>query len=253
MNKAQVNGMRGQSRTWSSTIVNTPFFTECEANSVSILNPHLIVGYYHLWGMPLFMNLDFDADAPLVVWDNIYPNTQSLPFDGMNYASNYAYSPFSSFTQTKAGGSLPAPPDPIAPLTLSNYDYTIGEQFFYWYKTIDTGMSKARGGGVLTPNNPFMKTTTYHDEIAINPVTSINNNFSSFSAFNFIDMLDESYCDISKYFVHNQTTAWGGIGRTLDSAVLTSWQNEFQCGDFLIQIMYLDRGHGFEFERTLIP
>ena len=66
-------------------------------------------------------------------------------------------------------------------------------------------------------------------------------------------MLDESYCDISKYFVHNQTTAWGGVTRTLDGAILTDWETAFQSGDFLIQIMYLDRGHGFEFERTLIP
>ena len=152
MNKAQVNGMRGQSRTWSSTIVNTPFWTDCVGNQVTIYNPHLIVGYYHLWGMPLFMNLDFDADFPLIGWESVFPNTQSLPFDAMNYAMNYAYSPFSSFTQTKAGGVIPQPPNPTAPITLSNYDYSLDERVFHWYKTIDTGMSKARQDTTHNPN-----------------------------------------------------------------------------------------------------
>ena len=252
MNKAQVNGMRGQSRTWSSTVVPTGFFTECVGNQVTIYNPHLIVGYYHIWGMPLYMNFDFSTDFPLIGWETIFPNTQSLPFDAMNYASNYSYTTFSSQTQTTTNGTpFPAPPSPIAPFTYSDYNYSIGEMFFYWYKTINGGMSDGR----LTnnPNNPFTKTISSHDEVGNSAVTSINNNFASFSSFNFIDMLDESYCDLSKYFVHNTTTAWGGVNRVLDGGVLASWQTNLECGDFLIQIMYLDRGHGFEFERTLIP
>jgi hypothetical protein len=251
MNKAQVNGMRGQSRTWSSTIVPTGFFTECVNNDVTIYNPHLIVGYYHLWGMPLYMNFDFSADFPIVRWESIYPNTQGLPFDGMNYASNYAYTTFSSQTQTKTNGTpFPDPPSPIDPVTLSNYNYSMGEQFYYWYKTINDTMSDGRKTN--NPNNPFVKTTSVPDQVGTSNVTSINNNFASFSSFNIIDMLDESYCDLSKYFVHNTTTAWGGVVRNLDQANLNNWITNFACADFFIHIMYMDRGHGFEFDRQVI-
>ena len=45
MNKAQVTGLRGQTRLWSSALVDVNFFTECINNEVTIYNPHLIVGY----------------------------------------------------------------------------------------------------------------------------------------------------------------------------------------------------------------
>lgn len=251
MNKAQVNGMRGQSRTWSSTIVDIQFFSECVANSVTIYNPHLIVAYYTQYGCPLYWNLDFSV--PIIANEFTYPNTQSLPFDAMNYASNYAYTPFSTLTQVKqGGGALPQPPSPTSPITLSNYDLApVPELFYYWYKIIDPQQSEGRSSLGVYGQNVLLKGTSFHDEVGTQAVTSINNNFSSFSAFNFIDMLDESYCDISKYFVYNQTTTWGGVVRTLDAGIWSTWENFYP--ETRIQIMYLDRGHGFEFERTLVP
>lgn len=250
MNKGQVTGLRGQTRVWSSALVNTEFFTECIDAGVTIYNPHLIVGYYHLWGMPLFMNLDFIESAPLIGWENINVTTQSLPFDRENYATTYAYRNFSSQNQEVNGVSQDEPP--TAPVSLSNYSFNFGEQFFYWYKTIDNGMSKGRSG-LQTPDNPFLKTALNADNIGNHDATQINNNFSSFSAFNFIDMLDESYCDVSKYFVRNQNVPYGGVFRTLDQPTFDNWVANTDCSDFYIQFLYMDRGHGFEFDRQLIP
>jgi hypothetical protein len=250
MNKAQVTGLRGQTRLWSSTIVDTQFFTDAIDSKVTIYNPHLIVGYYHLWGMPLFMNLDFDVNNPLVDWQSINVQTESLPFDSENYANTYAYRNFASQNQEVNGVNQDVPPS--SPVTLSKYNYQLSELIFYWYKTINEGISQGRSG-TQTPNNPFLKTTTYPDNIGNHNATQINNNFASFSAFNWIDMLDESYCDIAKYFVRNNATPFGGVQRVLNSVVFNDWVLNMSCAGFLIQILYMDRGKGFEFNRQVIP
>lgn len=247
MNKGQVTGLRGQTRIWSSCIVGTNFFTDCVGNEVTIFNPHLIVGYYNTFGTPLYWGLDFVN--PLIYSETIYPIQSSLPFDSENYATTYAYRNFASQNQEVNGVNQDQPPS--APITLSNYELSSGinELFFYWYKTISNDQSALRASNL---GNPFLKDSATPDNIGNHGATQINNNFASFSSFNVIDMLDESYCDLSKYFVVNQTNSDLGVIRSLDQGILDDI-SQYLTNQLYIQIMYLDRGKGFEFSRTLIP